>query len=152
MSDSDLADLTPGNRFQLFRESDTTPGTFEFVGLGTTVSFTRASAFEDATAPDLTNPLAPLWQESSRKSRSWGLDFSGRTDAKAFEKIEADEAADGPHNYQIKVDKTAAKGGKTYTGPVFFDSLDLGKSENGFVTFTSKCRGNGPYTTTPAAA
>jgi hypothetical protein len=151
MTAANPAVLVAGNRFQLWRETET-PGTFEFVALGTTVGFTRSSDFEDATAPDLTDPLAPLWRESSRKSRSWDLSFSGRSDAKAFEKIEADEAADAPRNYQIKVDHTAAAGGKTYTGPIYFESLELAKSENGFVTYTAKCRGDGAYTTTAASA
>lgn len=140
------ADLVPGNRFRLYRESDTTPGTYDYVGLATTVGFTRSSEYEDATAPSLSDPLATPRRRSSRKSRSWDLSFSGRVDAKVFEKVELDEAGTDPHNYRITVDKSAAAGGKTYTGPIFFETLEVGTQERGFVTFSAKCRGDGAYT------
>lgn len=145
------ADLVPGNRFRLYRESDLSPGSFYYVGLATTVGFTRSSDYEDATAPSLSDVLATPNRRSSRKSRAWDLSFSGRVDAASFGDIEHDEAADDPHAYQIKVDKSADAGGKTYTGPIFFETLEIGTQERGFVTFSAKCRGDGAFVTAGAA-
>lgn len=138
-------DLLPGNRFRLYRESDATPGTFEYVGIGVTVTFHRATTYEDATVADLAVPTAIPTRKSVKKSTSWSMNFSGKVDAALFTKLEGDEGAETAHKYQIAIDLTAANGGRTYTGPLFYETLEMAKNDNGLVTFTAQCRGDGPY-------
>ena len=138
------AELLPGNRFRLYRKHDSGT-TFDYVGLATTMSFTRTNSFEDATAPDLADPFVTPTRESALRSTMWDLTFSGRVDAKAFEVIEGDAEDEAPHTYQIQVDRTSAEGGKTYTGALWYEKLEMGTQDRGFVTFTATCRGEGPY-------
>ncbi len=145
------AELLPGNRFRLYRET-ATPGTFAYVGLATTLSFTRTNSFEDATAPDLTDPFVTPARESALRSTMWDLSFSGRVDAKAFMDIETDAADVIPHRYRIMVDRTAPEGGKTYTGLIWFEKIELASQERGFTTFTATCRGEGDYVMAAASA
>ena len=143
--------LIPGSKFRLLRESDTTPGTFEFVCLATTVSFERGKEFDDATVPDCDNPDAVPFRKSMVKSRSWDVSFSGRSDAKRLEKIEADHESDAPRKYQILVALSGADGGKTYTGPAHVGPVTIAKNDNGIVTFSSSLRGDGAYVRAPVA-
>lgn len=142
--------LLPGNRFRLYRET-TTAGTYEYIGLGTTVSFSRANTFEDATAPDLTDPLVTPGRESALRSTMWDLSFSGRVDPQAFTKIETDANDTAPHRYRIMIDRPGSGGGRTYSGLAWYEKLDMQSQDNGFVTFSATMRGDGPLTTTAAS-
>lgn len=138
-------DLVAGNLFRLYRETDT-PGTYEFVCLAQTVRLTRTNEYEDATVPECDAPTSIPNRKSTLRSRAWGLSFSGSSDAKRLEKVETDFATQVGRKYQILVDKTALLGGKTYTGTVLFESLEIGKTNNGIVSFTATVRGEDALT------
>lgn len=140
-------DLIPGSKFRLYRENDTTPGTYDFVCIATTVSLERGKDFEDVMVPDCDAPDAVPLRKSVVRSRSWDVTFSGRTDAKKFEKIELDHNSDATHKYQIMVALTALQGGKTYTGAAHVGPLTIAKNDNGMVTFSGSLRGDGVLTT-----
>lgn len=139
-------DLLPGNRFRLYRESDTVAGTYEFVCVATTITFNRTNSFEDTTVSDCDDPTAIPNRKSVKTSTAWNLNFSGNSDIKRIEKIEADYEAEGTHNYQLLLDKPAADGGRTYTGAVFVETFELAKQNNGLVTFSAQMRGDGALT------
>jgi hypothetical protein len=142
-------DLLPGNRFRLYRESDSTPGQFEFVCVATTITFNRTNNFEDTTVADCDDPLAIPTRKSVKQSTAWNLNFSGNSDIKRIEGIEADYNAEGTHRYQLLLDKPAADGGRTYTGAVHVETFELAKTNNGLVTFSAQMRGDGALTTAP---
>lgn len=139
-------DLIPGSKFRLLRESDTTPGTYEFICIATTTSFERGKEFEDATVPDCDAPDVAPDRRSVVKSRSWDVTFSGRADAARLVKIETDYESDATHKYQILIALTSGAGGRTYTGSAYMGPVTLGKSDNGMVTFSSSLRGDGKLT------
>jgi Phage tail tube protein len=143
-------DILPGNRFRLYRKNS--GGTFDFVCLATALTFTRTAETADATTVDCDNPTAVPNTRFVKTRRGWTLNFSGKSDPKKLELIETDYEAEDSHEYQILVDRTAARGGKTYTGKLHITSLELGRPENGMVTFSCQCTGDGAYTTAAAAA
>lgn len=145
-------DLVAGNRFRLYRQNDTTPANYDYMAVATTVSFTRQNNFEEGFAPDATDPFKTPVRKRITRSYQWDLTFSGQIDAKLLEKIEADADSGDAHSYRITTDMALAKGGKTYTGLITFDTLEIGTQNRGFVTFSAKCGGDGFFTTTPAAA
>lgn len=145
-------DLVPGSRFNLYRESDTTPGTYEFVAEGVTLKFGRTNTFDDATVADTATPTNRPQRKSVKKLTTWSLNFSGKADPVRYAKLERDFEAEDPHNYRVAFDMAAAKGGRSYTGLVHFETLELDKNEQGVVTFSSQTRGEGAYVTQAAAA
>lgn len=136
--------LLPGNRFRLLREG-ATPGQYVFVCIANTVSFGRTKGFEDTTIPDCDTPTAIPNRKSVVSSRSWDISFSGTVDPVRFSNIEADFEAEAAHNYQLIFDRPLAGGGRTYTGPIHFESLNVSKTNNGLVNFTATARGDGAY-------
>lgn len=146
---ADELDLLPGNRFRLYRESDATPGQFEFVCVATTITFNRTNNLEDTTASPCDDPTALPDRKSVKVSRAWNLNFSGKSDIKRIVGVEADFNAEGTHRYQLLMDKLAADSGRTYTGAVHFETLEVAKSDNGMVTFSAQARGDGALTTAP---
>lgn len=144
-------DLLAGSQFQLERKG-AGDATFKFVCLATTITFTRSSEVADATAVDCDDPLA-LPNERNVKTRlSWAINFSGRTDPARLELIEQDYEADEPSEYRIVVDRSAARGGKNYTGFMHITQLELGRADRGMVTFSAQGRGDGALTRTAAAS
>jgi hypothetical protein len=133
------------------RESDTTPGTYEFLCLATTIGFNRAKEFEDASTPDCDDPDAMIERRSIARMRSWGIKISGKLDAKRLEKLEADFNATVAKRYQLTTALTAAKGGKTYTGTAHLETLDINRAESALTTFEAALRGEGALTTAPVA-
>lgn len=142
-------DLLPGNRFRLYRESDTMPGTFLFVCVATTITFNRTNSFEDTTVADCDDPTAIPNRKSVKTSVAWNLNFSGNSDIVRIEGIEADFEAEGTHRYQMLLDKPAADGGRTYTGATFVETFELSKSDNGLVKFSAQMRGDGELVRAP---
>jgi len=144
-------DIVPGKRFRLYRESDETPGEFEFLCMGTTVGFSRKRDFEDATFPDCDDPDAEEERKSTPRGRSWDFKFSGKVDAVRLAKIEADYDSGGTRKYQLLMDLAAAKGGRTYTGEAWVETLDVNKADNGWVSFDASLRGDGALVTAAVA-
>lgn len=140
-------DLVPGSKFRLLRENDTTPGTFDFMCLAATKTFSRGKDFEDATLPDCDSPDTVMVRRSTIRARSWDISFSGKVDAKRFEKLEADYNSDATKKYQLLTALTSAAGGKTYTGLAWMGPLEMTSSDGGMVAFTASLRGDGPLTT-----
>lgn len=143
-------DLLPGNRFRLLREG-AVAGTYVFVCLATTITFNRTSQFEDTTVNDCDAPLSIPTRKSMVQSTAWNLNFSGAVDAKRLAVIEADVGVETPHSYQLIMDKAAADGGRTYTGDIFIETLEIAKQDNGLVRFTAQARGNGALVVEPLA-
>lgn len=143
-------DLLPGNRFRLYRRND--QGTFDFVCLATTITFTRTAETADATTVDCDNPTAMPNERSVKTRLSWAINFSGKSDPKRIEPLEADFEAENSHPYQIVVDRSAARGGKTYEGNIHITQLEIGRPEQGMVTFSCQAKGDGALTRTAAAA
>lgn len=135
-------DLLAGNRFRVLRSAGGTPETFTFLCIAQTKTLTQTNTFEDATVPDCDTPLAIPNRKSILTSRGWSGRLAGVADAKRFQDLQADANAETPHRYQFLIDKTAAQGGGTYTGAVFFESLELTSQNNGLVNFTAQFRGD----------
>lgn len=141
-------DLLPGNRFRLYRKADS-GSTYAFVCLATTITFTRTNELQDATTVDCDDPTGMANESNIKTRRSWAINFSGKTDPKKLELIEADYAAEPSRSYQLLTDRNAAGGGKTYTGNAHISQLEIGRPENGMVTFSVQMRGDGPLVTAP---
>lgn len=144
-------DLLPGNRFRLYRKAagDTD---FKFVCLATTITFTRTANMESAVVADCDNPTGIPHERSYKSYLSWAINFSGKTDPLRLQAIETDYEAEDPSQYQLVADRAAAKGGQTYTGNMHIAQLELGRPENGLITFSAQGRGDGVLDREQAAA
>lgn len=138
--------LLPGNRFRAYRGDSGASPNWAFICLATSVTLTLTNAFEDATVPDCDDPLKIPVRQSVMSSTSWGGRIAGQVDATRLAKLRADAASQTPIPYQFKVDQAAGNGGGTWTGNVFVESLEIGKNNNGIVSFTCQFRGDGPLT------
>jgi hypothetical protein len=135
--------LLPGNRFRLYRSTGGDPETFAFVCIASTTELVQSKDFEDATVPDCDTPTAPAVRKSMLRSKAWNLSFSGATDAKRFQDVQADYDSEDPVRYQIRIDRPAADGGGTYTGAVHIENLTMGTADRGMVRFSATARGDG---------
>jgi hypothetical protein len=142
--------FVPGVRFRVYRSAGGSPETFTYMCLATTRTLTRANQFEDATANDCNQPLATAVRKSMRKSSSWDVGLSGKLDAAKKADMETDVNSDTPMRYQFIFDYPLAGGGGTYTGSVFYDSLEYGSTDNGIVAFTARLRGDDALVYAPA--
>lgn len=143
-------DLLPGNRFRLYRKG--AGSGYDFVCLATALTFTRTAETADATTVDCDDPTEVPNTRFIKTRKGWTLNFSGKSDPKKLELIEADYEGEDSTEYQILVDRTAVRGGKTYTGLLHITSLELGRPENGMVTFSCQCVGDGPIVSAAASA
>lgn len=140
-------DIIPGSKFRLYRENDTTPGTYDFLCMATTISFSRGKDFDEVMVPDCDAPDSAMVRRGGVRSRSWDISFSGQADAKRLEKIEADFNADVTHKYQLLIALPSASGGKTHTGAAFMGPIEIATQNRGVATFSASLRGDGVLTT-----
>lgn len=143
-------DILPGTRFRLYRENNSTPGQYDFVCIAVTLTFNRTADYEDVTLPDCDDPTALPWRASAKRARMWSVNFSGSADVVRLALIEGDFDDDDPHNYQLLMDPSSGTG-RTYTGPLHIETLEIGKNNNGIVSFSAQARGDGAYTAADAA-
>jgi hypothetical protein len=150
--------LLAGNLFRLLRGDGASPEVFTFVCIANSArGLTYTNEFEDATVPDCTVPTSIPSRKSVIRSTQWGITFSGIVDALLFAPIRTDAGIGvtkptAPRNYQFIVDKNLANGGGTYTGAIWFETVAQTETNNGFVSFTATCRGDGDIIWAPAAA
>lgn len=144
--------LLPGNRFRALRGNGASPEVFAFLCLAQSKTITFTNEFEDATVPDCDQPLSIPARKSVKRSTSWGGRLAGIVDAKRYTDLETDRKKEGTTNYQFIVDKPAAEGGGTYTGPIFIETLEVTSQNGGLVNFTLQFRGDGEVIWAPAAA
>lgn len=147
--------LLPGNRFRIYRKDDTGTG-YTFVCTANAVALTRTNEFEDATLPDCATPTSIPARQSIVRSTQWGVRFSGPYDPKLNSTVRTDIENQAlnqtPTTYQILIDRPLASGGGTYTGALWFESVEEGKTNNGMVTYTVTARGEGPLVWADAAS
>lgn len=146
---ADLPKPQGGSRFQLIRKVGVTP---KFLATCTTVTFTRTNELERATVYDRNAPTAVPNSRSVKKERSWRLNFSGLADLEDLKLLEDDFDNEDSVPYQLKFDRPLAAGGGSYDGLVHYESLEIGKQENGLVKFSAQCMGDGDILWTDAAA
>lgn len=132
----------PGSSYRLERESDSTPGTFVFVGV-TTIEATDATEFDDAMVPDLEAPTALLTRVSTPKSRTTDWSVSGIADKAAFVGLLTDYRTATSHRYRLRTDLSGARGGESETGTFVIPDLKHTMSDNGTVRFSASLRGQG---------
>lgn len=141
--------LLAGNLFRLLRGNGAGPEVFTFVCIANSArGLTYTNQFEDATVPDCAAPTLAPSRKSVLRSSEWGITFSGIVDALLFDPIRIDAGIgvakpSAPRNYQFIVDKNLAAGGGTYTGAIWFETVTQSETNNGFVSFTATCRGDG---------
>lgn len=128
--------VLPGRKFNLYRESDATPGQFEFMCPAASQNFAQNKSYNDTTRSNCDTPTAipEATREASIVTRT--ISFSGLIDLARLALLQADFDAAAGHRYQFKFEETGANGGGVYTGTVKFDTFTVGKdSPNGNVTF-----------------
>ncbi|KTS01973.1 hypothetical protein SB2_27990 [Methylobacterium radiotolerans] len=135
--------LLPGNRFRAYRGSGS-PLVYAFVCLGASITLTITNSYEDATVADCDNPVAIPDRKSILSSRSWGGRIAGSVAADHLDDLRADAASETPIPYQFRVDPKDGVDAGNWAGAVFVESLEIGKSNNGIVSFTCQFRGDGP--------
>lgn len=135
-------DLLGGNRFRAYRSLGGNPETFAFICIAQTKGLTRTNTFEDATVADCDAPLNIPARKSILASTGWSARLAGVVDAKRYRDLENDSLNEAPKRYQFLLDKPAAQGGGTYTGAVFYESLEITSQNNGLVNFTAQLRGD----------
>lgn len=124
----DLSTVHPGNRFNLYRENDSTPGQWDFLCAADAHSHTITNAYNDTTRADCSTPTNVPLTSRSVSSRTEAIEFSGKIDLARRRLLTLDAKTEAGHRYQIRWDETGANGGGTVTGTVKFDSLRFGKS------------------------
>ena len=135
--------LLPGNRFRAYRGSGS-PLAYKFFCLGTSLTLTITNSYEDATVADCDDPTGIPDRKSILSSRSWGGRIAGSVAADHLGDLRADAASETPIPYQFRVDPRDGVDAGNWAGDVFVESLEIGKSNNGIVSFTCQFRGDGP--------
>ncbi|KQP34303.1 hypothetical protein ASF27_01710 [Methylobacterium sp. Leaf102] len=143
--------LLPGTRFRVLRGNGATPEVFAFVCIAQSKTITFTNEFEDATVADCEDPLKVPARKSVLRSTAWGGRIAGIVDAKRYAVLEADRKKEAPTNYQFLLDRSAAEGGGTFTGPIFTETLEISSQNNGLVNFTMQFRGDGEVVWAPVA-
>lgn len=136
--------LLPGNRFRAYRSSTGITGPWSFICLGQSITLTITNTYEDATVADCDDPVGIPDRKSVLSSRSWGGRVAGQVAADHLPELRADAASETPVPYQFRVDPKDGVEAGNWTGLVFIESLEITKSNNGIVSFTTQFRGDGP--------
>ncbi|MGL3208689.1 hypothetical protein [Bradyrhizobium sp. BR 1433] len=132
-----------GNRFNLYRIVNNNP---VFVCAAVNLGLTETKQFDDATMPDCDNPTAIPTRKSVVKSKEWSLNFGGKAVMKHYTDLKTDKDSEAPVPYRIVANPIDNQGGGRWDGLLHFESLELTKNDNGIVTFTCQCRGDGDLT------
>jgi hypothetical protein len=136
-----------GNRFNLYRIVNNAP---VFVCTAVNVTFTQTKTFDDATIPDCSNPIAIPTRKSVVKEKTWAMNFGGKAVMAHYTELQSDFDSEGAVPYRIVATPIDNNGGGRWDGNLHLESLELGKNDNGIVTFTCQARGDGdiPFTAT----
>ena len=141
---ADQTSVLPGRKFNLYRESDTVPGTYEFFCPADNVNFSQNNTFNDTTRSNCDTPTAipTATREVSLQTRT--ISFSGKVDLARRRLLQADFDAAAGNEYQLKFEETGANGGGAYSGTLKFDSIVFAKdAPNGNVTFEATAQFEG---------
>lgn len=136
MADNPLA----GNRFNLYRMVTGSP---VFVCMASTTSLTETKEFDDTTMPNCEDPTAISTRKSIVKSKSWSLNFSGKAVMHHYAEIKADFDSESAVPYRIVANPADGVGDGQWDGDIHLESLEIGKQDNGMVTFAAQARGDG---------
>lgn len=129
-----------GNRFNLYRMVTGAP---VFVCTAVNTGLTQTKEFDDATMPDCDDPTAIPNRKSVVKMKSWSLSFGGKAVMAHYSDLKADYDSEGAVAYRVVANPLDGAGGGRWDGNIHIETLEMAKSDNGIVTFSATCRGDG---------
>ncbi len=142
-----------GNVLQVFnRIALGPPAVYQFLCMATTKSIKFATTLEDATVYDCDDPSKVPVRKSIPRQRMAELPISGKVDALRFATIRLAEEQAALINMRILVDLPLAQGGGYWQGDWWIESLEIGSTDNGIITFAASFKSDGLFPWTNAAS